>query len=90
MSHGQAHDLTVSLLAVNHARSTLDLARAQGSVSGLAAPEQRRLLAALEGYAVALTRQGRPVPYRMRTELAMYRSLFDPDLRRRGHGGPER
>jgi hypothetical protein len=44
--------------------------------------EQRELLAALAAYAAALTRLGHPVPYRMRSELAMYRAMFDPTRRR--------
>lgn len=76
MSHGQAHDLMVSLQAVNRARSVLDLARAQGSLRGVTTWEQRQLLGALESYAVALTSHGHPMPYRMRSELAMYRTMF--------------
>jgi len=78
MSHGQSHDLTVSLRAVNQARSNLDLARTRRSLPGVATSEQRRLLSALEGYAVALTSCGHPMPYRMHSELAMYRAMFDP------------
>ena len=77
MSHGQSHDLAVSLRAVNKARSTLDLARTQRSLRGVATLEQRRLLAALEGYAGALTSHGHPMPYKMRSELAMYRVMFN-------------
>ncbi len=78
MSHGQSHDLTMSLRAVNRARSHADLARTQGSAHGVASSAQRRLLTALEGYAVALTSHGHPMPYRMRSELAMYRAIFNP------------
>ena len=74
---GQSHDLQASLGAVKRARSALDLARTAGTVRG-AATEQRAMLAALEGYAVALTRHGHPMPYRMRSELAMYRAMFRP------------
>ena len=77
MSQGQPHDLMVSFRAVTRARSMLDLARMQGSLPGVAASEQRQLLAALEGYAVALTSHGHPLPYRMRSELAMYRAMFN-------------
>jgi len=78
MGHRQPYDLTVSLRAVTNARSSLDLARAQRSLPGVASAEQRRLLAALEGHAVALTSHGHPMPYRMHSELAMYRAMFDP------------
>ena len=60
----------------------IDLARQQGSSRAMAQSEQRELLAALAAYAVALTRIGHPVPYRMRSELAMYRAMFDPTRRR--------
>ena len=80
MSHGQSHDLKLSLRAVNEARSTLDVARTQ--MRGVATPEQRGLLTALEGYALALTSHGHPMPYRMRSELAMYRAMFNPTRRR--------
>ncbi len=43
--------------------------------------EQRQLLAALEAYAVALTRHGHPMPYRMRSDLSMYRAMFDTKRR---------
>ena len=76
MSHEQSQDLMVSLRAVNRARSTLELARTQRSLRGVATSEHRLLLAALEGYAVALTSHGHPMPYRMRSELAMYRAMF--------------
>ena len=78
MSHGQSHDLAVSLRAVDRARSTLDLARPQRSLrEGATSQQQRRLLVALEGYAVALASHGHPMPYRMRSELAMYRAMFN-------------
>jgi hypothetical protein len=79
MSHGQSQDLTLLLRAVNQARSTLDLARIQ--MRGSATPEQRGLLTALEGYADALTSHGHPLPYRMRTELALYRAIFNSTRR---------
>ena len=81
MSQGQAHDLRVSLRAVNRARSMLDLARTQAGVREATTPQQRQLLAALEGYAVVLTSHGHPMPYRMRSEMVMYRALFDPARR---------
>ena len=81
MSPGQSHDLMMSLRTVNRARSMLDLARTQRALRGVATSEQRQLLAALEGYAFALTSHGHPMPYRMRSELAMYRAMFDPARR---------
>jgi hypothetical protein len=75
-------ELEVLLRAVTRARAALELARTQGSSRAMARPEQRELLAALAAYAVALTRLGHPVPYRMRSELAMYRVMFDPTRRR--------
>ncbi len=79
MSHGQSHDLMLSLQAVNEARSTLDVARTQ--MRGVTTREQRGLLTALEGYADALSSHGHPMPYRMRSELAMYRAMFNSTRR---------
>ena len=78
MGHRQPYDLTVSLRAVTNARSSLDLARAQRALPGVATSEQRHLLRALEDYADALTSHGHPMPYRMHSELAMYRAMFNP------------
>lgn len=78
----QSFELAVLLGAVRRARAAIDLARQQGSSRAMAHSEQRELLAALAAYAVALTRIGHPVPYRMRSELAMYRAMFDPTRRR--------
>ena len=78
MSQGQSYDLTESLRAVNQARSDLGLARTQRALPGVATSEQRRLLTALEGYAAALAGHGHPMPYRMHSELAMYRAMFNP------------
>lgn len=36
---------------------------------------QRELLVALEEYVAALSARGRPVPYRLRDELHLYRTL---------------
>ena len=82
MSHGESHDLETSLRAVTRARSVLDLARTQSRFRGVVTAQQRELLAALEGYAAALTVHGHPMPYRMRSELAMYRAMLDPAQRR--------
>jgi hypothetical protein len=81
MSHGRSHDLMVSLRAVDRARAMLDLARTQSALPQGVTSEQQRLLAALEGYAVALTTHGHPMPYRMRSELVMYRAMFNPPRR---------
>jgi hypothetical protein len=82
MRGGQSFELEVLLRAVTRARAALELARTQGSSRAMAQSEQRELLAALAAYAVALTRLGHPVPYRMRNELAMYQAMFDPTQRR--------
>ncbi len=43
-------------------------------------PARWALLGALEDYAAGLASAGRPMPYRMRTELAVYRQLVScPD-----------
>ena len=77
MSHGQSFELEVLLRAVTRARAALELTRSQGTSREMAQSDQRELHAALAAYAVALTRLGHPVPYRMRNELAIYRALFD-------------
>ena len=82
MTGGQSFELKVLLRAVTRARVALELTRKQGSSREMVQSEQRELLAALAAYAVALTRLGHPVPYQMRSELAMYRALFDPTRRR--------
>jgi hypothetical protein len=75
----QAPDLRTLLEAVASARSQLETARATPSGRHTsAASAQRDLLAALEQYAEALRKIGRPVPYRLRDELHLYRRL---DLR---------
>lgn len=64
--------------SVTEARQRVDQAR--GARSTPTAPsgagEQRDLWHALELYAGALEHLGVPVPYRMRDELSLYRSLF--------------
>ncbi len=77
-------DLSALLRAVCAARSEVeDARRAKWSpgVSAVAA-EQRLLLAALEQYAAALAHLGRPMPYRMRDEMAMYRAMFSTGRQR--------
>jgi hypothetical protein len=78
MSQGQSQDLMVSLRAVTEARSALERARTRGAPRDVTSAGQRRLLTALEDYAVALARHGHPMPYRMCSELAMYRAMYDP------------
>lgn len=71
-------DLSALLEAVCTARSEVEDARRAKSSPGSSAvaAEQRLLLAALERYAAALAHHGRPLPYRMRDEVAMYRAMF--------------
>ena len=76
MSHGD--DMMLSLRAVNEARSMLDSARTSPGVPKSA---QRRLLDALEEYADALSSHGLPMPYRMCSELAIYRAMFNATRR---------
>lgn len=78
MGQGQSQDLKVSLGAVTQARSLLERARTRGASRDVVSAEQRQLLVALEGYAATLARHGHPMPYRMRSELAIYRGMFDP------------
>lgn len=77
MTDQQAWDLSTLLEAVCMARAEVEGARrARAPGSAAVAAEQRLLLAALERYAAALNHHGRPMPYRMRDEMAMYRSMF--------------
>lgn len=73
-----ARDLAARLRAVNAARTTMaDARRVVASPNSQGATNaQRDLLAALEAYVAALQRRNQPVPYRVRDELALYRSLF--------------
>jgi len=74
-----APDLRVLLAAITDARSALETARTTASGRHTSsAGAQRNLLAALEQYADALDKCGRPVPYKLRDELHLYRRL---DLR---------
>jgi hypothetical protein len=77
-------DLSALLQAVCAARVDVEDARRarQSPTSSGVAAEQRQLLAALEQYAAALTHHGRPMPYRMRDEMAMYRALLRPSRQR--------
>ena len=78
MTKQQAPDLPALLKAVGDARSEVEVARRGRAAPGStpAAAEQRLLLAALEKYAAGLEHHGRPMPYRLRDEMAMYRSMF--------------
>jgi hypothetical protein len=71
-------DLPQLAREVSNARASVEAARRTRAAPGVAAaePEQRRLLAALESFAEALTHHGRPVPYRLHSELAMYQAMF--------------
>lgn len=83
MTDQKSWDLSALLRAVRAARSELeDARRAKASPgSSTVAAEQRLLLAALEQYAAGLTHHGRPMPYRMRDEMTIYRAMFS--VRRR-------
>lgn len=78
MTNEEPRDLSALLRAVSAARSDVEHARrtkASPSSSAVAAG-QRLLLEALERYAAALADRGRPLPYRLRDEMAMYRAMF--------------
>jgi hypothetical protein len=79
MTDEAAWDLSALSRAVRLARTDVETARRATRTPGLApgAAEQRVLLAALERYAAALAHHGRPMPYRLRDEMAMYRTMFD-------------
>lgn len=55
------------------ARTQLTRERGSGDASYL---PRLALLTALEDYAAALTSTGRPLPYRLRDELVLYRRLI--------------
>jgi hypothetical protein len=79
MTNQQSHDLPALLRAVNTARSDVEAARRTRAAPGTvpAAAEQRLLLEALERYVDGLAQHGQPVPYRLRDEMALYRSMFN-------------
>ena len=60
---------------VNIARADLRSARHEASRGWNVLVLRADLLAALEGYAVAITQLGVPVPRRLRTEIDVYRRL---------------
>ncbi len=74
---------------VNRARRVVT---EQRGVHGLqpwaAVAAQGELLAALESYAAALESVHRPLPYRLRDELRLYRALTTPTLRSPRRAGP--
>ena len=81
MSDQPTQNLSALLRAVTVARSDVADARrtsAPGASSAVTA-EQRVLLAALERYVAALNHRASPVPYRLRAETALYRSMFGTD-----------
>lgn len=84
MTDQTSRELAGLLQAVCVARSEVENARRLKSSPGAStvAVEQRLLWGALERYAAALTLQGRPLPYRMRDEVAMYRAMFRTGPRR--------
>jgi hypothetical protein len=68
--------LDALLQDVRDARTRLDVQRAAPLKRHVSTADARReLLAALESYAAALGTAGRPVPYRIRDELHLYRGL---------------
>jgi hypothetical protein len=72
----QVRELPGLLDEVNNART--QLAEERGTGSALAAytlAARANLLAALETYAAALESTGRPLPYRLRSELNLQRRL---------------
>ena len=67
-------ELTALLTQVGLARGRLEVAR-----GGMRPTDQlvlrRALLSALEAYATALATRGAPLPYRLRSEIDLYRGL---------------
>jgi hypothetical protein len=77
------HTLVAARAAVEGTRRTTT-----GSQATVATNARRDLLDALEAYAAALGRRGQPVPYRVRDELALYRSMVRlPRLSDQGASG---
>jgi hypothetical protein len=75
--------LTELLRAVIDARREVDDTRRRQARAGspVALEKQQELLSALEDYSTELARRGQPLPYRLRDEVAMYRSMFRPSRR---------
>jgi hypothetical protein len=74
----QPTDLPELLNAVGIARRNVETARRGRAAPGTSAAdaEQRLLLVAIEEYAAGLAEHGSPMPYRLRDEMALYRSMF--------------
>ena len=67
--------LVACLRGVNIARARLEAARHQVTRGREKDALRAELLAALEGYAAAITRAGAPVPRRLLAEIEVYRRL---------------
>jgi len=63
------------LREVNVARGHLRVARHELTRNGEQPALRAVLLAALEGYAAAITKRGAPVPHQVRNEIELYRGL---------------
>ena len=71
----EQEQLSAHLRGITVARERLDEARRVGARSTEVNPLRAELLAALEGYAAAITRLGAPVPPRIHSEIELYRRL---------------
>ena len=71
----EQEQLSAHLRDIALARERLDEARRVGARSTEVNPLRADLLAALEGYAAAITRLGAPVPHRIHSEIELYRGL---------------
>ena len=71
----EQEQLSAHLRDIALARERLDEARRVGARSTEVNPLRAELLAALEGYAAAITRLGAPVPHRIHSEIELYRGL---------------
>ncbi|GAB6984614.1 hypothetical protein [Nocardioides pyridinolyticus] len=71
----EQEQLSAHLRDISVARERLDEARRVGARSTEVNPLRADLLAALEGYAAAITRLGAPVPHRIHSEIELYRRL---------------
>lgn len=71
----EPEQLSARLRDIALARQRLDEARRVGARSTEVNPLRDDLLAALEGYAAAITRLGAPVPHRIHAEIELYRGL---------------
>ena len=71
----EQEQLSAHLRDISVARERLEEARRVGARSTEVNPLRADLLAALEGYAAAITRLGGPVPHRIHSENELYRGL---------------